>query len=642
MMIENGSSQPLSDLSDIGTTPSAAAAAPDQRAADAAAPDQAAAAAAPEQAAAAAAPQQPVEADEGDLQDFDSLINGYLEGIVQHEVESVITVRVVEVHSGHVLVDLGDKAEGVIDIQEFFDPQGNVRISVGDTIDVQVLGRNDETGLIEVSHRKARAQGAWKRLTQAHADKTTIHGTVTRAVKSGVLVDVGIECFMPASQISDHRTEKLEEWIGKEVEAVVLDLDERKHRAVLSRRTLIEAAKKSQMAEALTSVNEGDIVQGTVRSIQNFGAFVSIGSLDALLPREELSWERGANPASILEVGIETKVKILTIDRETGRIRVSRKAVRPDPWETVEAKHPKDSVVRGEVVSLTNFGAFVRIEEGLTGLIHVSDMSWSREPREATEHVKEGDSVRAVVLGIDKEKRRLSLGLKQMVEDPWVEAERQFPKGSRVTGTVTNLAPYGAFVRLTDMIEGLIHISDFSWDQNLKHPGEVLKVGQEVEAQVVRTDATTRRISLGLKQMTESPVERFLRDHPTGATVEGEVVRIIPAGAFLSLLPAGMPGKLEGFLPVSQMSTERVEKPEHVVKVGEKVECKIIKVEKAGSRISLSRKALIQHQEREAIRQYGGDPGNQKGGMKLGELLQGIRVEHEHPAEGQPEEKKPE
>jgi small subunit ribosomal protein S1 len=564
----------------------------------------------------------PVQGDplDAELVEFDLLIGSYLDGIVEHEIDSTITVPVVKVDNEHVLVDMGDKAEGVIGIEEFFDSKGYIRIAVGDRVEVQVLGRDEESGLILVSHRKARIQTAWLRLEQALENAVPISGRVSRAVKSGVLVDVGIECFMPASHIADHRVANLEEWVDKDVDVLVLELDRRKNRAVVSRRRLIEENKKKALEEALALLGEGQVVQGTVRSALNFGAFIDLDGVDAFLPREELSWDRGVAPTSLLTPGQPIKVKILQVDHETNRVRVSRRAMRRDPWETAASKYPKDRQVRGEVVSITRYGAFVHIEEGLTGLIHVSDLSWAKSPQRVTDHLKEGDSVRAVVLEVDQENRRMSLGLKQLVEDPWEEAEKIFPRMSRVKGAVTGLASFGAFVRLNENIEGLIHISDFAWEEKIKHPGEKLKVGDEVEALVLKTDKTTRRISLGIKQLSESPAVRFIREHPAGSRVEGEVVRLIPPGAFLSLASG-----IDGFLPVSQIGLERVEKPEDALKIGERIECKVTKVEKKNGKITLSRKALLTEEESAAIKQFSADP-NSKGVMKLGDLLEGIRI----------------
>ncbi len=561
-----------------------------------------------------------------ELQEFDAFMNDHRYEIVQHEVSSIITVRVVAMRSDHVLVDLGDKAEGVIPLQEFADAKGGVNVAVGQEIEVEVLGRDEETGLIEVSYKQARAQRAWKDVEAAFASGVPLQGVVSRVVKSGVIVDVkGVQCFMPASQIADVRVNNLEEWIGKDVEVVIVDFIAGQKRVVVSRRRLVEANKRRALEEILSRLKASEVVQGTVKSIQNFGAFLDMGGVDAFMPREEISWDRSAAPSSLLEVGQTFDVKVIDMDAEAGRIKVSRKALRSDPWETVASRYPEGTQVQGEVVTITKFGAFVRLEEGLTGLIHVSDLTWKREAVRITDIVKEGDAVSAVVLKADFPNRRLSLGLKQLAEDPWLEAERVCPKGSKVKGTVTSVAPFGAFVRVTDEIEGLIHISEMSWDKKIKDPKEVLQVGQEVEAVVLKTDAATRRISLGMKQLIENPFNAKMREFKVGAIFEAPVARMIPMGAFLTLAADDVVGNIDGFLHVSQMDTERVEKPEHKYKVGDVVRCKITKIEKG--KISLSRKALLEDEERDAIRQFRSTPGADNSSIKFGELLQKVQLD---------------
>jgi small subunit ribosomal protein S1 len=557
-----------------------------------------------------------------DGEEFESLIGSYLDNMPQHEKDSIIEVQVVKIAGDSVLVDLGDKAEGVVPLQEFMDSKGVARVAEGDRIAVQVVERDEESGLVIVSHRRARHQGAIIHLRDAYAKGLPLTGRVTRKIKGGLMVDVGVECFMPASQVSDRRVENLDEWVDREIEAVIIELDERKNRAVLSRRKLVEEKKRADLQEALGKVTEGETVEAKVKSVMNFGAFLDVHGLDAFLPREEMSWDRGMTPENLLKPEDTIQVKLLQVDQETGRIRVSRKALLPDPWENIDTRYPVETMVNGEVATVTRYGAFVRIEEGLTGLIHVTDMSWAKGPQKVTDYVKEGDSVQAVVLGVDKEQRRLSLGLKQLLEDPWEEAEKQFPKGSKVKGVITSLAPFGAFVKLNDEIEGLVHISEIDWENHYKHPSEVYKVGQEIEAVVLKSDRQTRRISLGVKQLTESPMQRSLRELKVGAEVEAEVVRMIPTGAFLSLAP-----RIDGFLPVSQMDIERTEKPESLFKIGDKVKCKIIKVEKVrgSAKISLSRKALLETEQRRAIKEYQAG-AKDTGVMKLGELLGKIKL----------------
>ncbi|MBN1867208.1 S1 RNA-binding domain-containing protein [Candidatus Sumerlaeota bacterium] len=555
---------------------------------------------------------------EEEYREFDALIGSYLDGISQHEIDSIVSVPIVEVHRDHVLVDLGDKAEGVISVDEFRDSRGYINVTVGDLVDVLIMGREEETGLITVSSRLARQRLAWQRLEEAQRSRLPVTGKITRIVgkNAGVLVDIGIECFMPSSQIGERRISNLEEWIGKEVDALILDIDNRRRRVVLSRRQLIEENKRSALEKALASLEEGTTIHATVRTVQNFGIFLNSDEIEVFMPREEVSWETGSAPGTYVHAGSNLKVKVIQIDRETGRVRVSRKALKKDPWETAVKKYKEGEHVQGEIVSITRYGAFVRLEEGLTGMIHVSDLTWGKGQQRVEDHVKEGDTARAVVLAVDSEKRRMSLGLKQMVEDPWVEAERQFPKGSKVKATVTSLATFGAFVRLTDEIEGLIHISDFSWEGNVKHPHDMVSIGQEVEALVLKTDRNTRRISLGLKQLTESPATRFCRENRVGSIVEGEVVRMIANGVFVSLAP-----RIDGFMHISQIGEERIDKPESVLKVGEKVRCKITRIDRDGDKIALSRKELIQQEQAQAIKRFKADPKS-KGVMKLGELFE--------------------
>ncbi|HBF33369.1 TPA: hypothetical protein DDW35_02275 [Candidatus Sumerlaeota bacterium] len=556
-----------------------------------------------------------------DSEDFEALLDTYGK-ITQHQRDELLTVPVVKVTKDCVLVDMGDKAEGIIDIQEFMDAQGNVSVHPGESIAVQVMGRDEETGLITLSYKHARVHGTWLRLEQACAQRVPVMGKIVRAVKGGVLVNLdGVEGFMPGSQIGDRKTE-LEEWVGKEVEARVIEFDREKNKVVLSRRVIIEETRKRALEDSLTKVNVGDIIEGTVKTVLGFGAFLDVAGLDAALPREELSYERAAAPSSLVKVGDKVQVKILEIDRETGRLRVSRKALITDPWAGVAERFPVGSSVTGEVVTTTKFGAFVRIEEGLTGLIHISDLSWDKNAR-ITDHVKEGDTVSAVVVSVDVDKKRLALGLKQLVEDPWIEAERQFPRGTRAKGVITSLAPFGAFVKLTDSIEGLIHISDLSWEGNVKHPSDVLQAGQEVEALVLKTDAATRRIALGLKQLSENPSDAFFRDHPVGSDIEGEVVRMMPTGIFISLAP-----KIDGFMHISQMALERIDKPEQLFKVGDKVLSRITKIER-GNKINLSRKEMIQAEESKLVKQYAAAPAEKGGGMNLGDLLSGIKLNND-------------
>lgn len=553
----------------------------------------------------------------------DALMDAYLNNMQEAKEGEIRIGVVVAVGQDSVLINLDDKAEGIAPISDFIAPMGEITVKVGDEIEVLIQRRDTEEGQIRVSHRTAKRVKALDILADAVEKETPLTGVCSRTVKSGLIVDCGVDCFMPASQIDLRRVEKLEEWVGREIEFLVLELNRRRGRAVISRRKLMEMRRDQLRDEFLSSHGEGDVVRGVAKTVLDFGVFVDLNGIEAFIPREEISWERAASPVDYMRPGNPVEAKILKLNPESGKITLSRKRLMPDPWSTAEQRYPKGAQVTGEVAGLTKFGAFVRLEEGLTGLIHVSDLSWSSAPQRPEELLKEGDRVTVAVLELDMNRRRLSLGLKQLSDDPWSEAEAKFPPKSIVEGEVTGLTKFGAFVRLDDDIEGLIHVSDFSWEKSEKTPADFVNVGDTVKAIVLKTDKAARRISLGVKQMTPSPMESFAAKHRTGSALQGKVVSIIDSGAFLELAPG-----IEGFLHISQLSEEKVNKVESVCKVGETLDVKIIKMDVKGNRISLSRKALIMEEERRNVETYLRDDKEPKsGGMNLGELLQDIPLQ---------------
>ncbi len=563
---------------------------------------------------------QPVEDKEQEAElAFDALLQQYLPQSLNLEVGDIIEVPIVTVRRDYVLIDVGDKAEGVIDICEFLDENSEINIAVGDLVEVLIQGRDEESGQVMVSHQLAVQRLSLERLQRAYENKTPLSGKVTEVVKAGLIVRVGIPCFMPASQIDRRHVDDLTAWLGKQIEAYVIDFNLSRRRAILSRRKLLEEAEEQRRQNLLASLIPGENLTVKVKSVLDFGAFVDLGGLDALLPREEVSWERGAHPSAFLKEGQTLKVKILSVDRETGKVAVSRRQAKSNPWETIERKYPVNKVVRGAVVNITRYGAFVNLEEGLTGLIHASDLSWASGAKRPQDYLKEGDTVKAVVLGLDKEKRRMSLGLKQISLDPWTEVEEKYPVGSKIHGVVTAFTNYGAFVRLDENIEGMIHVSDFSWGKPPAHPGKVLRLNQEVEAVVLKTDQESHRISLGLKQLTISPFEEFARTHSVGERVKGRVVRLVPFGAFVEL------GGVEGLIHVSQIAPERIESPDDVLKVGQTVDLKITKIDVANQKISLSRKEYLRDLEAREAKGYINKPI--KGGVNMGELLKKLPIE---------------
>ncbi|MFH0794959.1 MAG: S1 RNA-binding domain-containing protein, partial [bacterium] len=551
--------------------------------------------------------------------DFDQMVEDYLKSGKDLQEGQVVTVPVVESKTDYILVDMGDKSEGIFSTEEL-QVCGNPTIKIGDRIAVKILTREDETGLILVSYREARAEQCLQQLRCAAESGESIKGKVIRAVKSGLLVDFGHICFMPASQIDDRKVEDLGLWIGKEVEAVVLSFDEEQSRAVVSRRRLLELEHDKRRKEALESIKEGQVLPATVKKLFAFGAVCSLGAMDGMIPREEISWDKVSVPSDYLKPGDELKVQVVSVDRQTGRITLSRRLVSKDPWETAATRYSVSNRIKGKVVGITSFGAFVKIEEGLTGLIHVSDMSWAPGNKRPQDFVQEGTEVEAVVLNVDREKKRLSLGLKQTTTDPWEEVQRKYSSGKRVKGVVTGLQDFGAFVKLDDNVEGLVHISDFSWETRAKHPSSFVKSGTEVECVILKCDREARRISLGIKQLEESPYEGFRRKFHAGSVVTGVVKRLTPLSAYLEISKG-----VEGMLHVSQIDTERVETPADKLEVGQQIEVKITKVDNKHQKISLSRRELLRDQEKREVALF--TKKEIKGGMNLGEALKDLNLE---------------
>jgi small subunit ribosomal protein S1 len=536
------------------------------------------------------------------------------------EIGDVMEVPVLEIRPDCVLVNVGDKTEGIVDITEFMNKNGDVLVSPGELVEVMIEGRDDDSDQVILSHKRAMRKSAIDRLKKSVDEKTPIRGRVKDVVKGGLIVDVGIPCFMPASHIDTSRVNDLSAWIGREIEAYVLDFNLDQRRAVLSRRLLVQEDLDKRKAALLGSLKQGEIRQVTVKSILDFGAFVDMGPIDGFIPREEVSYDRGSHPSMFLQEGQEVKVKVTKVDIESGKVTLSRKQARLDPWLKVGEKYPVNAVITGRVVSITNFGAFVQIEEGLTGMIHVSNLSWDKGSQRPEYFMKEGDIVKAVVLELDKENRKMALGLKQITEDPWIAVEGKYRPGMRVKGTVTKLTEFGAFIKLDENIEGLVHISNMTWDKKPEKPGKYFKVDQEIETVILKTNREGRRISLGYKQLQKSPWDLFFQKHRLGDVVKGIVTRIASFGAFVDLGEG-----VEGLLHVSQISTERVENPGSVLKEGQEVKCKIVKIASGAKRISLSRKDVIVEEEKKAVAEFLKD--DVKGGINVGDLLKDINLD---------------
>ncbi len=508
------------------------------------------------------------------------------------EVNRIVEGTIVRIDKEFVLVDVGFKSEGAIHRDEWADDEEQPQIGQKIKALIEEMEgtekQQESRDMIILSKRKAEKIEAWENVMKQVHEGDIVEGEVTRKIKGGLLVDIGVNVFLPASQVDIRRPTDIGDFIGKPIKCVVLKIDEARRNIVVSRRALIEEERKEQKHNLLSELQEGQLRTGTVKNIADFGAFVDLGGIDGLLHITDMSWGRINHPSEMVNIDDQIEVKILSIDREKEKISLGLKQKTPSPWEQVAERYPVGAKVKGTIVSITNYGAFAKLEEGIEGLIHISEMSWTKRINHPNELVNLGDEVEVVVLGINKEKKEISLGMKQTTPDPWKEVAEQYPVGSIVSGTVRNLTNYGAFIQIRENIDGLLHVSDMSWTRKVSHPSEVVEKGQTIECKVLSVEEKNRRIALGLKQMTEDP---WTSDIPNrfvpGQLVTGKVTKITNFGVFVRLEDG-----LEGLLHISELADHKVENPEEVVKVGEDLEVKILRVDTEDRKIGLSRKRV--------------------------------------------------
>ncbi|PYM20805.1 MAG: 30S ribosomal protein S1 [Candidatus Rokuibacteriota bacterium] len=503
----------------------------------------------------------------------------------EFEEGEVVRGRVVHVGSSEVLVDVGYKSEGAIPIEEFHRHGGLPK--VGDEIEVYLEAKEDSEGLIVLSKDKADKIKVWDAITQAYEKGSPVEGRVVEVVKGGLSVDVGVKAFLPGSQVDLRPVKNLTAMIGQPIRAKVIKLNRRRGNVVLSRRSVLEEEREEKKKHTLEVLAEGMVLTGTVKNITDYGAFIDLGGIDGLLHVTDMSWGRVGHPSEIFQVGDQVEVVVLHFDRESGRVSLGYKQKSSDPWERVEQTYAPGTKARGRVVSLTNYGAFVELEAGVEGLVHVSEMSWTRRVRHPSKIVNVGDEVEVMVLEVNRGAKRISLGMKQVEADPWATIDERYRVGSRVLGKVRNLTDFGAFIELESGVDGLLHISDMSWTRNVGHPSEVLKKGQELETQILNIDKENKRISLGLKQIQPDPWTTVAQRYPMGSRVTGKVVRLTDFGAFVELEPG-----VDGLLHISQMSNRSVGTPSEIVNVGDELTLLVIRVDPNERRIGLSLKEL--------------------------------------------------
>ncbi len=536
-----------------------------------------------------------------ELAEIESLEEAYDNSLRAFSEGEIVKGTVINVDHDEVMVDIGFKSEGYIPVSEFeVDENRMPAVNVGDSIDVYIVRREDAEGQLVLSKEIADQKLVWDEITEAYEAERIVTGTVVQRIKGGLQVDLGkLRAFLPASQIELRPPQDFEQYIGQNLEAKVVKLSKRRRNIVLSRRVVLEEELAAQKTALFENLATEQIRSGVVKSITTFGAFVDLGGIDGLLHKTDMSWRRVNHPSEVVSVGDEIEVMVISVDRDTEKVSLGLKQKTLDPWESVEEKYPISSTVTGKVVGIVNYGAFLELEEGVEGLIHISEMSWTRRNIAPSKVVAKDDVIDAVVLDIDRGNQKLSLGLKQLHPNPWELLETKYPVGTKLMGRVRNLTNFGAFVEIEEGIDGLIHISDLSWLKRIVDPREVLKEGDKVEVMVLSIDPAQQKISLGLKQIEPDPWIEVPNKYKIGSVVRGKVVNITSFGVF-----AQLEDDIEGLIHISELAEQRIEKPEDIVSVGEELNLKVIHLDPTERRIGLSLKAAQAEQERATITQY--------------------------------------
>ena len=530
----------------------------------------------------------------------------------------IVRGRVIQVNKDHVVVDIGYKSEGQVPLAEFIAADGSVTIKEGDSIEVYLEARENENGLCELSKEKADRLKVWDEISAACERDELIEGVISQRVKGGLAVSIrgGVKAFLPGSQVDLRPVRNLDAFIGKNYKFKVIKFNKKRGNIVLSRRVLLEKERAELKEQTLEKLTEGQVVEGIVKNLTEYGAFIDLGGIDGLLHITDMSWGRVNHPSELFQVGDHVRVKVLKFNHETERVSLGLKQITEDPWLHASERYTPGTVVKGKVVSLKDYGAFIELEEGIEGLVHISEMSWTRRVKHPSKVVAVGDTVEAVVLDIDVKNNRISLGMKQLEPNPYETLAAKYPSGTVVKGRVRNIADFGIFVEIEDGIDGLVHISDMSWTQRVKHPSEMFNKGDEVEASVLNidmTDGDKPKISLGIKQLIPDPWDRIPYEYPVGKMVAAKVQKVLDFGAFVELEKG-----VEGLVHVSEISEERVEDPRNVLKAGQDVQVEVISLDPQERKIGLSIKAAQRKAEVSAAQGYAGGSDM---GAKLGDLF---------------------
>ena len=530
---------------------------------------------------------------------MESLMDMYEESFKRFAEGEVVTGRIISVDKDHVLVDIGYKSEGQIRIGEFIDENGNLNAKVGDPVDVMVEWWDDEEERVVLSKEKAAKVKVWEDIKKSYDEDGKVKGVIVNRVKGGFSVDIGVQAFLPGSQADLRPIRNLDEMVGKTYTFKILKYNRKRSNIVLSRRAILEEERENKRTETLSAVHEGKVVQGIVKNITEYGVFVDLGGVDGLLHITDISWGRVKHPSELFAVGDEITVKILNLDVERERVSLGMKQLTPDPWSTATEKYPLGSRVSGKVVSLTDYGAFVELEEGIEGLIHVSEMSWTRKIRHPSKVVSVGEVVEAVVLDIRPENRRISLGMKQVVPNPWDVISEMYPVGTTIEGKIKNITDFGLFLGIDEGIDGLVHISDISWTKRIKHPSELYKKGEMIQAIVLDIEKEHERFSLGIKQLQPDPWTTVSERYEVGKEITGTITNLTDFGVFVELEEG-----IEGLVHVSEISKEKVKTPVGRFNIGDVINARVMNINSEERRIGLSIKRLEMEDEQSLLSEY--------------------------------------
>jgi len=546
-------------------------------------------------------------------EDFQTL---YEDSLKTMEEGQILKGIVIEINPDHVTVDVGYKSEGHIPVQEFLRRNKKVDVKVGDRIDVFLEKMDSGEGLLLLSKEKADKVTVWRDVSRSCREGEVMEGEIVSKVKGGLSVDLGgINAFLPGSQIDLKPVRNLDALIGQRLKFKVIKFNRKRNNIVLSRRTLLEEERKQLREDTLKNIKEGELVEGTVKNLTDYGAFVDLGGMDGLLHITDIAWGRIGHPSEKLSVGDRIKVKVLHFDQEKGKVSLGLKQALPDPWDSVPEGYPVGTRIKGKVVNTTDYGVFVELEEGVEGLVHVSELTWNKKLKHPSKVVHIGDTVEVMVLDCDPIKRRISLGMKQIEPNPWALIEERYPVGAKVAGRVKTITDFGIFIGFEEGVDGLVHVSEMSWTKKIKHPGEFYKKGQEVEAIVLNIDPRNERFSLGIKQLTPDPWKDVSRRYRRGEIVTGKVTNVTDFGAFVELEEG-----IEGLVHVSEISREKVERPSDTLKVGDTVSAIVLHIDSHERRIGLSMKGVLEKTEKAEIEKYMSNQSPTS--QTLGELIQ--------------------